>query len=86
MWSVDPRYVGPVLVRGRQLDGPNEIRFENGSPGFTDEQRLHPARELRLLGGYVHPATTRVRALGCYAWQIDGIGFSRRIVFVADQP
>jgi hypothetical protein len=81
MWAVDPRYVGPVLVRGRQLDGPNELRFENGSPGFTHEQMLHPATELRLVGGYVHPAVTRARQAGCYAYQADGIGFSRTIVF-----
>ncbi len=83
MWAVDPRYAGPVLVRGRQLDGPNEIRFENGSPGFTDEQRLHPPAELRLVGGDVHPAATRVRAVGCYGYQLDGIGFSPVIVFRA---
>lgn len=84
MWAIDKRYVGPTLVRGRQLDGPNELRFENGSPGFTEEGRLHPATELRFTGGgYVWPAVTRARELGCYAYQVDGIGFSRRIVFVA---
>ncbi|HEV7640106.1 MAG TPA: hypothetical protein VGO39_04445 [Gaiellaceae bacterium] len=81
MWAVDKRYVGPVLVRGHQLDGPNELRFENGSPGFTPEQTLHPATELRIVGGYVHPAVTRARQAGCYAYQADGIGFSRTIVF-----
>jgi hypothetical protein len=81
MWAVDPRYVGPVLVRGRQLDGSNELRFENGSPGFTRAQTLHPAAELRIVGGYVHPAATRARQAGCYAYQADGIGFSRAIVF-----
>jgi hypothetical protein len=83
MWAIDPRYIGPVLVRGRQLDGANELRFENGHPAFTEQQRLHPVRELRLEGGSVHPATTRFFAPGCYAWRIDGIGFSRTIVFEA---
>lgn len=83
MWAIDPRYVGPTLVRGRQLDGPNAVRFENGSPGFTEAQRLNPPFELRFVGGYVRPAVTRVRALGCYAYQADGIGFSRQIVFRA---
>jgi hypothetical protein len=81
MWAVDKRYVGPVLVRGRQLDGSNELRFENGSPGFTREQTLHPPAELRLVGGFVHPAVTRARQAGCYAYQADGIGFSGTIVF-----
>lgn len=30
LWFVYPGYSGPVLVRGRQLDGPNELRFERG--------------------------------------------------------
>jgi hypothetical protein len=83
MWGIDSRYVGPTLVRGHQLDGPDEVRFENGSPGFTEEKRLHPESELRFIGGYVRPAVTRVRTLGCYAYQVDGIGFSRTIVFHA---
>jgi hypothetical protein len=83
MFAIDPRYVGPVLIRGRQLDGDDTLRFEKGEPGFTDAERRNPLPELRLFGGYVHPAVTRVRTLGCYAWQIDGIGFERLTVFHA---
>jgi len=83
MWAVDPRYLGPVLVRGRQLDGEDTLRFEKGEPGFTEAGRRNPASELREWGGYVHPAVTRVRTLGCYAYQVDGIGFSYSIVFHA---
>jgi hypothetical protein len=83
MWAIDPRYVGPVLVRGRQLDGDDTLRFEKGEPGFSDQTRAHPTTELRESGGYVHPAVTRVRTLGCYAYQVDGIGFSYSIVFRA---
>jgi hypothetical protein len=84
LWFTALAFRGRVLVRGRQLDGPNEVRFEDGRPGFTDEQRLHPVTELRLerdSGG--HPATTRVRAPGCYAYQLDGWRFSSLIVFEA---
>jgi hypothetical protein len=83
LWAIDPRYVGETLVRGHALDGPDELRFENGAPGFTEEQRRDPATELRFVGGYARPAVTRVRTPGCYAYQIDGIGFSRTIVFEA---
>jgi hypothetical protein len=83
MWAIDPRYVGPVLVRGRQVDGGDLLRFESGEPGFTPESARDPAYELRLAGGYVHPAVTRVRTLGCYAYQFDGLGFSRTVVFRA---
>ena len=83
MWAIDPRYVGPVLVRGRQLDGTDVLKFEKGEPGFSDYTHSHPTIELHESGGYVHPAVTRVQTLGCYAYQVDGIGFSYSIVFRA---
>jgi hypothetical protein len=83
LWIGRPGYRGPILIRGRQLDGPHGLRFEGG---------LHPARELRLPGGggtqdgwRQWPSYTRVRAAGCYAWQVDGLTFSRVIVFRAVQ-
>jgi hypothetical protein len=85
LWVIAASYHGPVLVRGRQLDGPNELRFENGRPGFTDEKRLNPDWSLRLTGPETgaNPATTRLRAPGCYAYQVDGRRFSYLIVFEA---
>jgi len=44
---------------------------------------LNPIRELRLLGGGGNPALTRVRAPGCYAYQVDGRTYSYSIVFEA---
>ena len=74
---IDRVYRGPVLVRGRQLDGPNELRFNRG---------LLPPREMRILPApqlRTEPSFTRVRAPGCYGYQVDGIGFSYLIVFEA---
>ena len=76
------RYRGPVLIRGAQLDGPNALRF-----GLDHV----PAKEMRMTsvggsssGGWQNrPSTTRLRAPGCYAWQVDGTTFSRIIVFKA---
>lgn len=79
LWTV-PRYYGPVVVRGRQIDGANELRFDRG-PTWTN--RLH--RELRLVGPYpeLNPAATYLLSPGCYAYQVDGRGFSYLIVFQA---
>ena len=82
MWIVAARYRGPVLVRGRQLDGPHLVRFNRGRP---------PAAELRISTGSTGggngvrrvPGYTRVESEGCYAYQIDGRTFSRVIVFEA---
>jgi hypothetical protein len=79
---VAPRYRGPVLIRGRQLDGPNLVRFDDGSL---------PSAELQIPAGGVtssvgfrnRASSTRLRAAGCYAWQVDGTTFSRVIVFRA---
>jgi hypothetical protein len=74
MWILARPFRGPALVRGRQLDGPNALRFERG---------LVPPRERRLRRSGSNPSFTRLRAPGCYAYQIDGLRFSYRVVFEA---
>ena len=76
LWFILPEAAGPILVRGRQLDGSHEVRFELGTV---------PPREL-YFGPRVRrdrPSYTRLQAPGCYAYQIDGLTFSRLIVFEA---
>jgi hypothetical protein len=79
LWTV-PTYTGAVLVRGRQLDGPNQVGFDLG-PGWTN--RVLP--EIRLVGPDegLHPAATFVRTPGCYAYQVDTRRRSYLIVFEA---
>jgi hypothetical protein len=77
-----------VLVRGHQLDGPNELRIGEGYlPPL--EYRLNPtpwATQTGWIDAGVYP---RVRAPGCYAFQVDGVNqtdgtsFSYLIVFQA---
>jgi hypothetical protein len=75
LWFVHPRYAGPVLVRGRRLDGAGLVRFGRG---------LTPATELRIpAGGREQPSYTRLRSAGCYAYQVDGLTFSRVVIFRA---
>jgi hypothetical protein len=79
LWSVAPTYRGPVLIRGHEVGGPHQVG--RGSS-------LHPLRILRIgfasaPGDHGDAGITRVPTLGCYAWQIDGTGFSRILVFRA---
>lgn len=86
LWIIRPGdrgYNGYMLIRGRQLDGPNQLRFEDGVPAFTAAEALHPSTELQIRYGGDHPAATRIRAPGCYAYQVDGVHFSYDIVFEA---
>jgi DNA-binding CsgD family transcriptional regulator len=92
LWIATRDYEGAVLIRGAQLDGPNEIRFERGSD---------PADRLQLPGGETwawgpgygspdevreFPSFTRVKGPGCYAWQVDGLSFSYHVVFELTAP
>ena len=63
------------LVRGIGLDNSYRVRFDRG--------RIPPT-ELRLpVGTRDRPSYVRLRKPGCYAFQIDGLTFSRSIVFRA---
>jgi hypothetical protein len=85
-WFVLPRYRGPVLIRGRQLDGPYRVRFQSGDVPPA-ELRIAPGRSVYWSGkpdrSRGMPSYTRLRAPGCYGFQIDGPTFSRVIVFRA---
>jgi hypothetical protein len=86
LWFIAPRYRGPVLIRGRRLDQPGRIRFDRGKVPPT-EMRISKNDRGGYPPGYKHvgqryrPSYTRLRAPGCYAYQIDGTTFSRVIVF-----
>jgi hypothetical protein len=88
-WYVAPGYRGPVLIRGRRLDGAGSLRFGEAE---------RPSSEMRIgrntsvswtgqpRGSRGVPSAVRIHASGCYGVQIDGASFSRRIVFVASTP
>ena len=86
LWLSSPDYSGPALIRGYQLDGTNELRFMTGADppselqfpleGSDSSPELEPG--WRQLG-----SETRVRAPGCYAYQVDGPDFREVIVFSA---
>jgi len=86
-WYVLPSYRGPVLIRGRRLDGPQKVGF-NGGKLPHPELRIEPGQtvtwERQPPGSRGVPSGVRVLEPGCYAVQIDGTSFSRIVVFVAD--
>jgi hypothetical protein len=75
LWVVRPGYHGPVLVRGIGLDNQYRVRFERG--------RIPPAALRLPAGTRDRPSYVRIREPGCYAFQVDGLSFSRSIVFRA---
>lgn len=82
LWFARPEYQGPVLIRGRQLDGPHEVVFGEG-PSLIDPQLGYGSPLNSKDGWRTWPGATWLRTPGCYAWQIDGTDFSTVIVFEA---
>lgn len=83
-WYVLPSYTGPVLLRGRRLDGPEWMRFDGGKlPG--DELRITKGETVSWTGQPVgsrgRASAVRVLTAGCYGVQVDGTSFSRTVVF-----
>jgi hypothetical protein len=82
MWIRSPRYHGPTLIRGRRLDGPNRLRFENGDLPSLEKRIQTWGRNAGSRWG-ASASETRLQAPGCYGYQVDGLNFSRVIVFQA---
>ena len=92
LWVAQPGLPGPFLVRGERIDGPGEVRFQDG-PNPSSELPLIAIRDTNGAqipataftpgqdGWTTWPTYTRVRGSGCYAFQVDGPAFSIAIVF-----
>jgi hypothetical protein len=91
-----PEYRGPILIRGRQMDGPHPVRFDVASrrerelrlpSGPWDEGNaplLVWEREVRPpLAWRVAVIDVLIRAHCCYGLQIDGLSFGYPISFFA---
>jgi hypothetical protein len=90
-----PSYGGPVLLRGRRLDGEGDIAF--GPSRVESELRLPSApwdermTSIVVWGRTVHPrpgwrlaiAQVHMQAGGCYGVQVDGDSFTYAIQFYA---
>ena len=83
-WYALPRYRGPALIRGRQLDGDGALGF-NGQAVPHRELRIHRGESVswtgKVVGSRGLPSEVRVLQPGCYGVQIDGTSFSRLVVF-----
>jgi hypothetical protein len=89
LWFIDPAYKGPALIRGERLDGSGQVRFDSelDEPDLPTAHTLLTA--LRIFGGGGSSpwpnwaSNTRLQMPGCYAYQVDGLGFSYLIIFKA---
>ncbi len=82
LWVGRATYRGPVLIRGARLDGSGRIGFGLDIVPW-DDLEFPPISELSPPQWRNWPSTTRLRAPGCYGYQVDGLDFSLVIVFRA---
>lgn len=83
MWAVDEAVRGSVLVRGHQLDGPNKSSVRRPR---SSRPALEPTSDAAPGGWRGYPSYTRLRAPGCYAYQIDTASGTKRAIFLAEGP
>jgi hypothetical protein len=93
IWTVDAKYQGPLLLRGRRIDGTGPLRFLAYGPLSVARSRPElrwpagwPTLNRTSSGWRQLPGATVIRGPGCYAFQADGLAFSRVIVFKAVLP
>lgn len=81
-WASRTGYTGWALIRVARLDGPGSARAELQLAGGT---RAGEALAVEVLADWQFwPGGTEVSTPGCYAYQVDGAGFTEVIVFRAE--
>jgi hypothetical protein len=83
-WNVPGSYTGPLLIRGEMLGGA-ALGFGTGEVPYDELQLLDAGRGATRIagGGRAWITYSRIRSGGCYAYQVDGTGFSEVVVFRA---
>ena len=84
LWVISPDHDQRVLIRGRERGIRKPLQFQSPTRpnGVTGEQRL-PAITSRSSGWRTYPSAVYIHRAGCYALQLDGAGFSTRVIFKA---
>jgi len=83
-WVARFDFSGPILVRGRQIDGNGKLRFSAVGPKLSDKFELTAPNKGAPDQWSFWPADMSVPHPGCYAIQIDTSVSSEVVVFRAD--
>jgi hypothetical protein len=71
LWAMSADTSGVALIRGRQLDGATEARFDGGATPAAEKVLDPNGREALDGGWYDFPGFVRLRDPGCDGFQID---------------
>jgi hypothetical protein len=79
-WLASPTYRGRLLIRGRRIDAPGDVRFARTTGQHLTALAQKAGEGENANGWRVWPSLLLVRAPGCYGLQIDGPRLSEVIV------
>ncbi len=94
LWAMPINLAGPVLIRGRQLDGGGTVTFAVGDNAPANDLVLDPSTAASMSkngvttqsldgGWYGIPTSSSFTAAGCYGFQIDSAHGSDIVIFSA---
>jgi hypothetical protein len=82
-WVSKPDYEGPILIRGRRLDGKGELRFHVASPKPEENLKLNaPSRTVSAHWSF-WPSSMYLPGPGCYGVQVDTLRGTDIVIFSA---
>ncbi|MEV8636048.1 hypothetical protein AB0395_30770 [Streptosporangium sp. NPDC051023] len=85
LWFTAPDLSGPVVIRGVRLDGSTPVAFD-GTEGQSLESKIVVLPERNAGDWRDRPSYVRLKAPGCYAFQVDTLAGSSFVVFQALGP
>lgn len=85
LWIAAPDLRGPVVIRGQRLDGDDRVAFD-GTHGQPVKNSIVIPPRPGAVDWRDRPSYIRLRAPGCYSFQIDTLTGSTSIVFRAVGP
>lgn len=87
LWVAPKSYQGPITISGRQIGGPNRVRFSVPNGALLDRLEFAARSSFATSRGARNwrqfPTYIRRRASGCYMLKVTGSTFSQRIVLRA---
>jgi len=82
-WVSKPDYEGPILIRGRRLDGKDMLRFSIGGPKSVEDVKLNAPSRADSTHWSFWPSSMYVPGPGCYGVQVDTLRGTDIVIFSA---
>ena len=82
-WVSKPDYEGPILIRGRRLDGKDALRFRVAEPKPVEDLKLNAPSRTDSAHWSFWPSSMYVPGPGCYGVQVDTLRGTDIVIFRA---